>query len=726
MRQHTTWRVGWVVLLVLALLAQRADAALLYIGPGPGFALIGSFLVLFSAFLLAIPIVLSWPIRAVFRLIFRRATRTHSRIDRMIILGFDGMDPKLARRFMTEGFLPNLSRLAATGCFYPLATSIPSMSPCAWSSFMTGVDCSRHNIFDFITRDPCSYMPLLSSAEIQNAKKLLRLGKLRIPLEKPRIKMLRGSQPFWKLLGRHRIPSSILRVPITFPPEKFNGVLLSGMCVPDLRGTQGSFAFYTTAEIKRTPTTGGTRLQARRGRDGKVRSAIIGPENSLVRGAGEMTIPFALTPDAARDQATLEIDGETYTLRLKGYSPWIRLRFKAAPGMTVQGIARFYVNSLTPEVELYVTPINIDPAKPALPISHPFIYAVYLAKMQGPFSTLGLAEDTWALNERVIDEEAFLKQVYLIEEEREKSLADALAHTRKGLVTSVFDSTDRVQHMFFRYLDPEHPANRGKDTEIHKNAIREIYQRADQVVGKVLEQLDSKSVLVVMSDHGFTQFKRGCNLNTWLYQNGYLALKDAKTTSGEWFQDVDWSRTRAFSLGLTGVFINRKGREAQGTVEEGEPLIALRRELAGKLRGLVDTEADETAIQDVFITEEVFDGPYAADAPDLLIGYAAGYRHSWDCATGTVSENVFTDNTKSWGGDHCVDPRIVPGVFFCNRKINTTTPAITDIAPTVLSLFGVTPPPYMKGRCLLDDEGAPFTAAAAREQAPAHAREVKV
>jgi predicted AlkP superfamily phosphohydrolase/phosphomutase len=360
---------------------------------------------------------------------------------------------------------------------------------------------------------------------------------------------------------------------------------------------------------------------------------------------------------------------------------------------------RFYVQGWDGEhLDLYCTPINIDPGNPAMPISHPFVYSIYLAKMQGPFATLGLAEDTWALNERVIDEEAFLKQAWLYYEERKKHLWEVMDKTKKGFVTVVFDTSDRISHMFYRTLDPTHPANVGKEVERWKSVIPDTYAKMDELVGEVAKKIEGEpdTVLMVISDHGFTNFRRGVNLNTWLKDHGYLFLKDGHETSGDWFQHVDWSRTKAFTLGLTGVFINRKGRERQGIVEKSD-LDALCHELKTKLEALRDPATGEPVINEVFLTREIHHGPYADAAPELLIGYHKGFRHSWDCATGSVSRVVFTDNTKSWSGDHCVDPRLVPGVFFCNRKIATDDPALMDMAPTVLDLFGVDIPPYMQG-----------------------------
>jgi predicted AlkP superfamily phosphohydrolase/phosphomutase len=411
--------------------------------------------------------------------------------------------------------------------------------------------------------------------------------------------------------------------------------------------------------------------------------------------------------DGAR-RLRVEIEGsEPFELPLREYSPWIKLVFRPALNVKVHGIARFYLNSLDPEVQLYMTPIHIDPENPAMPISHPAIYSVYLAKKQGPFATLGLAEDTWALNSRVIDEKAFFEQALAIYEERERMFLDALAQTKKGFVTTVFDTTDRIQHMFYRYLDPTHPANAGKDVSEWADAIPRVYERVDALLGKVWSEIErSDTVFMVISDHGFTNFRRGVNLNTWLRQNGYLVLKEGHETSGDWFEQVDWSRTRAFALGLTGMFVNRRGREAGGIVGEGEEYRRLVDEIAAKLEALVDPDTGRRAVRKVRATWKHFDGPYRLDAPDLLIGYEGGYRSSWECATGAVTTAVFSDNTRSWSGDHCVDPDIVPGVFFCNRRIAVERPRLIDVPVSVVELFGLKRARHMQGEMIFARDAA--------------------
>lgn len=371
--------------------------------------------------------------------------------------------------------------------------------------------------------------------------------------------------------------------------------------------------------------------------------------------------------------------------------------------MKVHGLVRFYLKAVTPHVRLYMSPINIDPQRPALPISHPFAYGVYLAKTLGNYSTLGLAEDTWALNERVLDEEAFLKQAYLIHDEREAMFFDAVDKTSRGAVVCVFDITDRLQHMFWRYLQPDHPSNADKDVEKHRETIKVLYQRMDDLVGRTLEKVDDDTILLVMSDHGFKSFQRGVSINAWFHQNGFLALK-GETGSAEWFRDVDWSGTRAYAMGLGGIYLNVAGRDAQGIVEPDE-IASVKRKIAQGLLELYDEERGMSPVKQVYDTRLAYSGPYVGEAPDLIVGFRPGYRVSWNSAMGITDKQIFEDNTKAWSGDHCVNPPDVPGILFCNREIEVQHPNIMDIAPTILDLFGVPLPAYVDGVSLMPEKG---------------------
>ena len=700
-----TKRIIFGVSLALGMLAVPQNA-MAYIGPGAGFAFASSFFVFAVSFILLFIYLAAIPFRIFYRTVLKRKPKLDGKYKRVIVLGFDGMDPRLTSRFMEEGALPNLRLLKERGSFSPLRTTMPAISPAAWSSFSTGVDPSFHNIFDFLTRDPVSYMPVLSSARINGSKRTLEIGKYRIPLGKPDIRFQRKSRSFWSVLGENAVPSSIIHVPISFPPEKFNGVMLSGMCTPDLAGSQGTYAYYTSNGEESEKLTGGEchRVEMR---DGRVRTFLFGPENAFVRDGGSLKTPLTIRVDDDAKKARVRVCSTAFELAVGGCSTWVKVAFKTGLGISIRGICRFYLRQVSPHFQLYVSPINIDPEKPALPISHPYIYSIYLAKMLGSFSTLGLAEDTWALNEGILDENAFLEQTYRYFEEREKIFFKALERTPRGLCVCVFDATDRVQHMFYRYLDHRHPASAGNKPE-HADAIKNVYARMDESLGRVMKEIGDETLVIVLSDHGFSSFARGVNLNTWLFKNGYLALKGAETVSGNWFSNVDWTRTRAFSLGLAGIFLNVKGRERQGTVDMGSAYQELKAELIAKLTGLVDEGRSETAIQRVADTAAEYSGPYQLDAPDLLVCYSEGYRNSWGCTTGRITQEVFEDNTKRWSGDHSIDPRLIPGIFFSNAKTHASDPRIIDIAPTVLDAFDVQIPRYMQGKSLLaEHDGEP-------------------
>lgn len=660
---------------------------LAYIGPGAGFAFFGSFLTIVLSLIASLISLLIWPFRTMWLALRYRGTLRKARAKKVIFLGLDGLDPELTEKWMAEGKLPNFSRLREQGSYHRLRTTFPALSPVAWSTFATGVNPGRHNIFDFLNRDLRTYAPELSSAKVRPPARNLKIGKWTIPLSRASAELRRKSEPFWKILGRNGVSSTILRVPITFPAEAFNGRLLSAMSTPDLRGTQGTFSLFTTRSNS---------LNC----EGGVCLPLVAKENGFrgsLPGPGRSAVAFVITTDATGQSRTLEIQGQKVLLRLGEYTPWIRLRFSDGPFSSARGIVRFLLTESSREVSIYATPVEIDPESPALPVSYPSHYAVYLAKLLGSFATLGMAEDTWALNEGAIDEGAFLEQAKLIQHEREAMFFSALERTRRGVLACVFDTPDRLQHMFYRYIDPARVDVRQSP---HAQTIEEMYRDMDRIVGRTLRHVDSNTALFVLSDHGFSSFRRGVNLNAWLRGNGYLCLLPGMEESGDYFEGIDWTRTRAYTFGLGGVYLNLAGREAQGMVAP-EEATALKAELAFKLDGLIDDETGEIAIRNVYDSQAIYNGPYLDAAPDLVVGYAPGYRASWTAAVGRVSAKVFEDNVKCWSGDHCIDPTAVPGVLFCNWKFAAHNPGIEDMAPTALNLFGVDTPLWMEGNALI-------------------------
>jgi predicted AlkP superfamily phosphohydrolase/phosphomutase len=578
-----------------------------YVGPGAGFAFLGSFLTLLLSLAASLASLLLWPFRMLLRLVRRGRGMPAAHVKKAIFLGLDGLDPEFTEKLMAEGKLPHLARLKEHGSYRRLRTTFPPLSPVAWSTFATGVSPNRE--------------------------------------------MKPESEPFWKILGRNAVGSTILRVPVTFPLDDFEGRLLSSAA------PQGGFSCFTK-RAGRTSFEGGKRYPLIEA-DGTLAGELAGPGDS---------IRFRIQdPEGV---PVLDIQDESYLLKPREYTPWIRLKFGR-----IHGIVRFLLTQTGDDFSVYATAVQIDPENPALPISQPPYYAIYLAKLLGSFSTLGMAEDTEALNEGAIDEDDFLAQARLIQGEREAMFFSALDHQASGVVACVFDTSDRVQHMFYRYLDPARPSGK------HSGAIERMYREMDCLVGRTLEHADTDTAVFVLSDHGFCAFRRGVNLNAWLHRNGYLALEG---------DEIDWPGTRAYAVGLSGVYLNVRGRDAQGTVDpkDAAPLTA---ELISRLAGLRDEDSGETAIRNV----------YASKAPDLIVGYARGYRASWDAVLGKVSPRVFEDNTKAWSGDHCVDPSLVPGVLFSNRKLDGEDPGIEDMAPTALRLFGIQPPEWMEGESVI-------------------------
>lgn len=687
-----------ILFLAISLLVPFPAAA--YIGPGAGFAFVSSFLILLTSLIVGFLTLLTWPIRWLFLVLRGRRILSGARVRKVVVVGFDGQDPEITDRLLAGGALPNFARLRDRGGYVRLKTSLPAESPVAWSSFQTGSNPGKHRVFDFLVPNRKSYLSELCSARVEPARRTLKIGRYRVPLGRPRIRYDRKSRSFWSILGEHGIFSTILRVPVTFPAEKFHGALLSAMSAPDLLGTQGTFSYFTSDAEEQAERTGGRVLAVER-HDGFWTASIPGPENTLVEGAPPLSLPLTVRRTDSDSECELIVGNERTPLRVREYTPWVTLDFKAGLGFKVRGLARFYLKALEPELRLYMTPIQIHPERPALPISHPFTYAVYLARTQGAFATAGLAEDTWALNEGILDEAAFLEQAYAIHEERERMFLDALRKTQRGAVVCVFDLTDRVQHMFWRYLDEAHPANRGRDQLQFRNTIDEMYERMDRLVGRVLDEIDDETALFVMSDHGFKSFRKGVNLNTWLHHHGFLAIKEGAPTGADYYRDVDWSNTRAWAAGIGGIYCNVRRRESQGIVSPGEELRALEQAIRAGLEALKDE--DEPVVRKVYDTAEEYTGPYAAEGPDLIVGFAPGYRVSWECAVGVVANDVIVENRKPWSGDHCLNPADVPGVFFANRTIDRDAVDIMDVGPTILDLFGVPVPAHCDGQSIFPD-----------------------
>jgi len=474
--------------------------------------------------------------------------------------------------------------------------------------------------------------------------------------------------------------------------------MLSGMGVPDLRGGLGTPAFYTSdpsacrgeSEHLIPIQTNGAAVQTR----------LIGPRHPKTR--ADLEQPMRLRIDCPGRRVLLAIEGADGELvaELGRWTDWVKVRFKVGLLQAVSGMVRFLLVGLDPHLELYASPVNFDPAATLVyPISSPPEYARELADAVGTYYTTGMVEDHGGLNNGRFGEEAYLDQCAHALTEREQMLQHELARQRDGFVFCLFDTPDRVPHMFWRCLEPDHPAQRVAPVQGFEHAIEENYRACDAILGRVLAAVEPETLVITLSDHGFTGFRRGLHLNAWLRREGLLALKPGvspREEAGEYLRNVDWTRTKAYAVGIGSVYLNLRGREGDGIVPPDEAP-ELSRRIADGLSGLVDPETGEVAIRGVTARSAAYSGPFAAESPDLVVRFSKGYRASWTTAVGGVPEDLFEDNTKRWSGDHIVDPELVPGILLMSRPFRGEGARLIDLAPTILAALGAPRGPAMEG-----------------------------
>jgi predicted AlkP superfamily phosphohydrolase/phosphomutase len=365
------------------------------------------------------------------------------------------------------------------------------------------------------------------------------------------------------------------------------------------------------------------------------------------------------------------------------------------PDEKVSGICRFYLQEVAPNFRLYVTPINIDPSDPAVQITEPEGFSEAISDELGLYYTSGFQEDHKALSNEVFNDAEYAAQAQAVWDERIELLDYAMKEYEDGLLFFYFSSTDLQAHMFWWNSDEPHPVRAPAQAQLYHQRVRNIYKKADGVVADVVKQYGNEATILVMSDHGFCNFRRQFNVNTWLRENGYIQPSNCTSLLDG---SIDWSKTKAYSLGLNGIYLNLEGRERDGIVKPGEADKLMEEIMAG-LAKVKDTDGTPV-IRNVYRTDEVYNGPHTERAPDLLVGYYRDYRASWASTLGDMDEEMLRDNDTAWSADHCIDPLEVPGVLFSNRPIGAKNPALVDLAPTILSLFGLEKPAQMTGKSL--------------------------
>jgi predicted AlkP superfamily phosphohydrolase/phosphomutase len=640
----------------------------------------------------------------------RRVSRSAGK--KVIVIGIDGMDPRLSESMMREGQLPNLAKMRATGGFTPLGTSIPPQSPVAWANFINGAGPGSHGIFDFIHRRPDAVTrPFYSGAETVPGEGGWEVGDHRLTLDfwpykhkPPGTVLRRQGIPFWDYLDEAGVPSTFYDLPSNYPPSPSkcgHHRCLCGMGTPDVLGSYGTYQFFAEDGPAEPLREGGGQRCKLTFENDTARGRLVGPENSLLKKPEPTGIDLLVHRDRQANAAVIEVAGKRVVLKAGQWSRWVRLGFELStpsfvPTKTVSGICRFYLQAVAPNFRLYVSPINIDPAAPAVPISEPGSFVTDVSKKLGPFYTTGFQEDHKARTNGIFNDDEYLKQATIVLEERFALLEYAIQNYDDGLLFFYFSSSDLQSHVFWWSGDEPHPS-RKEPGEVEKcfGHVKRLYQRLDAVLGDLYNRYGTAATIIVMSDHGFANFGWQFNLNSWLRDWGYLNPNECTSI----MRDVDWSRTKAYGLGINGLYLNLKGREKDGIVEPGE-VDELVEEITNRL--VEGTKwNDQAVIRGVYRSSQVYKGDATALAPDLIVGYHRGFRASWATCLGDLEENTISANTAAWSADHCADALEVPGVLWCSKPIRGENPSLVDVAPSILAEYGLPTPPTMTGRNVL-------------------------
>jgi predicted AlkP superfamily phosphohydrolase/phosphomutase len=623
----------------------------------------------------------------------RRNRAPRSAGKKVIVIGIDGMDPRLCEFMMTAGQLPNLARLRDAGGFSPLGTSIPPQSPVAWANFINGAGPGSHGIFDFIHRHPHEQCkPFYAAAETVGGKPQLR----------------RQGTPFWDYLDAAGVPTTFYDLPSNYPASPSHHGhhrCICGMGTPDMLGTFGTYQHFSDSAPADPAEASGKRFKLSFERE-TAAARIVGPEFGSRNESRPLGVDFLVHRDRQAAAAVIEIQGHKIILKAGQWSRWTKLKFET-PWYTpnVGGICRFYLQEVAPNFRLYVSPINMDPAAPELPISEPPKFIREVSERLGPFYTTGFQEDYNARKDNVFDDDEYLRQANMVLEERLALFDYAADDYDDGLLFFYFSSSDLQSHMFWWEWDRNgptfHPSRNDAAVWQNFDRIQTLYKRLDQVIGELADRFGSRATIFVMSDHGFANFSRQFNLNCWLRDYGYLARCSSIMA------DVDWSLTKAYGLGINGLYLNLKGRERDGVVEPGDEAEELLAELKKRLEAEIDPLTGRPVIRTAYRADEVYSGGATALAPDLIIGYGRGYRASWETCLGDLVDaddaepvKYLSYNKLAWSADHCADALEVPGVLFASRPFRADSPSLVDVAPSILAEFGLPAPPSMTGKSI--------------------------
>lgn len=553
-----------------------------------------------------------------------------------LILGFDSFDPAVFEEMAGKNQLPNFEKFIRKGGYSRLEVCSPPQTEVSWTSIATGADPGGHGIFDFVHRDPGTYTPYVSILPMRKTA----VGEQFVPPY--------TAKTFFEEAADLGYPATALWWPAMFPARPDIPVnTLPGLGTPDIRGQLGVGTLFSTEEEQKNKTRVVKLVPA--GRD-RFTAALPGPQTQGRSGPQTISVPIILDV-IDKNSLRVTIEKQQVELRVGEWSDILELRFKAGMLFSVHAITRCIATRLNGVIHLYSLPLQIHPLHSTWHYASPGSFSKKIWKEVGPYLTLGWPQDTTGLEEGCITDEQFLDLCVKIFDRRIQVLSFLMNDFREGVLASIFDDLDRVQHMFFRD---------------RMDIVQSWYKLLDEYIGQVNKKLESwndKYRYLILSDHGFSDFRNKVHLNRWLLENDFLSTKNGAND----LNSVDWSSTKAYAVGLNSIYLNVAGREGQGIVH-GEELEGLLTSMKEKLLNWKDANG-KPIIQKIRLKHEVYSGPYTRFGPDLVVGYAPGYRASADTGLGKIPAVSMEPNTDHWGADHCMDSDVVPGVIFANRDL---------------------------------------------------------
>jgi predicted AlkP superfamily phosphohydrolase/phosphomutase len=589
---------------------------------------------------------------------------------RTIIVGFDAFDPKVFEALCDQGKLPNLRKYSDAGGYARFAIANPAQSEVSWTSIACGQNPGGHGMFDFVHRNPANYA--LHVSLLPTERKMLGIHFVP-PHDAPTLFDYAVQQGY---------PATSLWWPATFPARLASPVrTFPGLGTPDILGRLGAGIFFShnTTISADDYKTGIASLELVE--KGSYRGSLKGPLQKKGSETQQASVDFQFEVLDER-MSRLRIGTQDVQLIKGQWSDILHISFKIKFGISVHAITRVIWNERQDIPGLYFLPLQIHPLHSPWPYATPRSFVKGTWQAFGPFLTLGWPQDTTGLEEGFIDDEQFLQLCDSIFSTRASIFIQQVRDFKEGVLASVFDSLDRVQHMFRR----DRP-----------DVIESWYVRLDSLLGRV-QQLEgegdrSDSRLLVVSDHGFADFNYKVHLNRWLIEKGYLVPREPQDRGK--LDDVNWEHSRAYAIGLTSIYLNLSGRENQGIVRDVEKdalLASMRSELL-QWKGPDGREV----VTGAWLGEEVYEGPLTEFGPDLVVGFNTGYRASAQTGTGGWEREALEPNRDHWGADHCMDPALVQGVLFANCSLkHLSNPSYCDFPELAvgvpLDVQGATPP----------------------------------